>query len=175
MDRKAIRGQLDLNFSTEFLKHAYFTGNYSWHSVRDLSVTDLSQNVQQLNLALEGSENTPLANTIAQINAILTNLNNLTADPAGLVPKLLEDQDAQGSIASILNQLDSTMSDVNAITTSVEGDMPAIALLLSQVQSLLKQTQDVMEGLKNNPLLKNGISQKPEKENAAPKLREDNF
>ena len=67
------------------------------------------------------------------------------------------------------------MSDVNAITTSVEGDMPAIALLLSQVQSLLKQTQDVMEGLKNNPLLKNGISQKPEKENAAPKLREDNF
>ena len=138
-------------------------------------VSDIDELVKQLNLALEGSENTPLANTIAQINAILTNLNNLTADPAGLVPKLLEDQDAQGSIASILNQLDSTMSDVNAITTSVEGDMPAIALLLSQVQSLLKQTQDVMEGLKNNPLLKNGISQKPEKENAAPKLREDNF
>ena len=40
---------------------------------------------------------------------------------------------------------------------------------------LLKQMQDVMEGLKNNPLLKNGISEKPEKENAAPKLREDNF
>ena len=52
MNRKAIRGQLDLNFSTEFLKHAYFTGNYSWRPVRDLSVKDMSRNVQQLNLAL---------------------------------------------------------------------------------------------------------------------------
>lgn len=52
MDRKAIRGQFDLDFSTEFLKHAYFTGNYSWRPVRDLSVKDMSQNFQQLNLAL---------------------------------------------------------------------------------------------------------------------------
>ena len=43
------------------------------------------------------------------------------------------------------------------------------------MQTLLKQMQDVMEGLKNNPLLKNGISEKPEKESATPKLREDNF
>ena len=52
MDRKAIRGQVDLDFSTEFLKHAFFMGNYSWRPVRDLSVKDMSQSLQQLNLAL---------------------------------------------------------------------------------------------------------------------------
>ena len=52
MDRKAIRGQLDLDFSTDFLKHAYFTGTYSWRPVRDLSAREMNRDLQQLNLAL---------------------------------------------------------------------------------------------------------------------------
>ena len=138
-------------------------------------VSDIDTLVKQLNVALEGNEDTPLSNTIKQINGILTNLNDLTSDTSGLVPKLLEDENAQGSIANVLLQLDSTMGDINGITTSLENEMPGISLLISQVQTLLKQMQDVMEGLKNNPLLKNGISEKPEKESATPKLREDNF
>ena len=138
-------------------------------------VSDIDTLVKQLNVALEGNEDTPLSNTIKQVNGILTNLNDLTSDTSGLVPKLLEDKNSQGSIANVLLQLDSTMGDINGITTSLEGEMPGISLLISQVQTLLKQMQDVMEGLKNNPLLKNGISEKPEKENATPKLREDNF
>lgn len=138
-------------------------------------VSDIDTLVKQLNVALEGNEDTPLSNTIKQINGILTNLNDLTSDTSGLVSKLLEDKNSQGSIANVLLQLDSTMGDINGITTSLEGEMPGISLLISQVQTLLKQMQDVMEGLKNNPLLKNGISEKPEKESATPKLREDNF
>lgn len=138
-------------------------------------VGDIDTLVKQINIALEGSEQTPLSNTITQLNAILTNINAITADPSGLVPKLLEDENAEGSIANVLIQLDSTMEDINSITHSVEGNMPGVSILISQMQTLLKQMQDVMEGLKNNPFLKNGISEKPEKENAAPKLREDNF
>ena len=55
------------------------------------------------------------------------------------------------------------MGEINSITASVEGNMPGITILISQMQTLLKQMQDVMEGIKNNPLLKNGISEKPEK------------
>ena len=138
-------------------------------------VGDIDTLVKQINIALEGNEDTPLTNTITQLNAILANLNALTKDTSGLVPKLLEDENSQGSIAKVLLQLDSTMGDINSITTSVDNTMPGITVLVSQVQTLLKQMQDVMEGLKNNPLLKNSISEKPEKENAAPKLREDNF
>ena len=138
-------------------------------------VGDIDTLVKQINVALEGKEDTPLTTTLLQLNAILTNVNNITADPSGLIPKLLEDENAQGSIASILRELDSTMGDIDKITSSVESNMPGISILISQTQTLIKQMQDVMEGLKNNPLLKNGISEKPEKENAAPKLREDNF
>ena len=138
-------------------------------------VGDIDTLVKQINIALEGKEDTPLTYTITQLNAILTNLNHITEDPSGLVPKLLEDENSQGSIANVLKELDTTMGDINKITASVDSNMPGVTILISQMQSLLKQMQDVMEGLKNNPLLKNGISEKPEKENATPKLREDNF
>ena len=52
MDRKAIRGELDVDVSTDFLKYAFFQGSYSWRPVRDLSVPDRSRDLQQLNLAL---------------------------------------------------------------------------------------------------------------------------
>lgn len=138
-------------------------------------VGDIDTLVKQVNIALEGKENTPLTNTITQLNSILYNINAITADPDGLVPRLLEDENAQGSIANVLMQLDATMSEIYSITASVDDNMPGISILISQMQTLLKQMQDVMEGLKNNPLLKNGISEKPEKESATPKLREDNF
>ena len=138
-------------------------------------VGDIDTLVRQINIALEGNEDTPLSMTITQLNEILANINEITSDTYGLVPKILEDETSQGSIANILLQLNSTMTDINKITNSVEGNMPGITILVTQMQTLLKQMQDVMEGLKNNPLLKNGIPEKPEKESAAPKLREDNF
>ncbi len=138
-------------------------------------VGDIDTLVKQVNIALEGNQDTPLAFTITQLNSILSNLNNLTAEGSGLIPKLLEDENSQGSISNALLELDATMTDISKITASVESNMPGVSILISQMQTLLKQMQDVMEGLKNNPLLKNGISEKPEKENAAPKLREDNF
>ena len=138
-------------------------------------IGDIDTLVKQINIALEGNENTPLTMTITQLNAILSNLNEITSDASGLVPKLLEDENSKGSIANVLLQLEATMSEINSITGSVEDNMPGVSILISQMQTLLKQMQDVMEGLKNNPLLKNGISEKPEKESAAPKLREDNF
>ena len=138
-------------------------------------VGDIDTLVKQINMALEGNKDTPLTMTITQLNSILANINEITSDASGLVPKLLEDETSRGSIANVLLQLDSTMREINNITGSVEDNMPGISILISQMQTLLKQMQDVMEGLKNNPLLKNGISEKPEKENAAPKLREDNF
>ena len=138
-------------------------------------VGDIDVLVKQVNVALEGNKDTPLTTTITQLNEILANINELTSTGSGLIPKLLEDENSQGSISNVLLQLDSTMGEINSITASVESNMPGVTVMISQIQTLLKQMQDVMEGLKNNPLLKNGISEKPEKENAAPKLREDNF
>ena len=52
MDRQAIRGQLDATLSTDFLRYAYFTGDYSWRPVRDLSDPTRNMDLHQLNLAV---------------------------------------------------------------------------------------------------------------------------
>ena len=53
-------------------------------------VGDIDTLVKQINVALEGKEDTPLTTTLLQLNAILTNINSLTSDPSGLIPKLLD-------------------------------------------------------------------------------------
>jgi len=136
---------------------------------------DVDQLVKQLNLALEGSSDTPLSTTLTELNNILANVADITSSAEGLIPRLLEDENSRGAIGEMLSKLNLTMSDLNGISASLDSDMPGIAILISQLQTLLNQAQDVMEGLKNNPLIKNGISTKPEKETATPKLREDNF
>lgn len=136
---------------------------------------DVDQLVKQLNLALEGSAETPLTATLTELNRILSNIADITSSAEGLIPRLLEDDNSRGAIGEMLSKLNLTMSDLNGISSSLDKDMPGIAILISQLQTLLNQAQDVMEGLKNNPLIKNGISTKPEKESATPKLREDNF
>ena len=71
--------------------------------------------------------------------------------------------------------LDNTIQDLNGISGSLDSEMPQVSILLAQVQTLLKQVQDVMTGLKNNPLLKNGVQERAEQQAATPKLREENF
>ena len=52
MDRRAVRGQLDVNMSTDFLRYGFFTGDYSWRPVRDLTEPTRNRDLHQLNLAL---------------------------------------------------------------------------------------------------------------------------
>lgn len=136
---------------------------------------DLDDLIKQINLALEGNNDNELARTLIEINNILANIADITGTADGLVPKLLENEESQGSIANMLKTLNNTLIDVNSITTSFNGELPDIYVLISQLQQVMKQAQDVLEGLKNNPLIKNGVTEKMGKESASPKLREDNF
>ena len=64
---------------------------------------------------------------------------------------------------------------MNGISGSLDSEMPQVSILLAQVQTLLKQVQDVMVGLKNNPILKKGVPERSEQQAATPKLREESF
>lgn len=138
-------------------------------------LAEINTLLKQVNLAIEGNGDSQLTTTLSELNAILANIANITDEANGLIPRLLEDENSAGTISNMILQLGNTVTDINKITTSLNSDMPGIAVMISQIQTLLTQAQDVMEGLKNNPLIKNGISTKPEKESATPKLREDNF
>ena len=53
--------------------------------------------------------------------------------------------------------------------------MPQITVILTQVQTLIKQVQDVFVALKNNPLIKGNATERAEQTSATPKLREESF
>jgi phospholipid/cholesterol/gamma-HCH transport system substrate-binding protein len=126
---------------------------------------------------------------LAQANAIARNLEGATAalrDPTGLVPRLL---DAKGSVKTLLDddnalynrisssvsELQKTLANIQLITTSLSREMPAISLTIDEGRAAIKQAQDVLTGLKNNPLLKGGIPESPERQPLSQSLREGSF
>lgn len=170
--------ELNSKQAKELIKEGKCSLNVANDSINTIlsSATGLIQDIdiliRQLNGVMSGDPEVTLTTTVNEINRILKNLADLTADPQGLVPKLLEDETSKGSIANLLGSINKTMDDVN---TLISSESPDISILVQQLQGLMNQAQDVLEGLKNNPLLKNGISDRPEKESSTPKLREGNF
>ncbi len=123
------------------------------------------------------------------LNTIGDNLASTTAamrDPTGLVPRLL---DAKGSIKTILDdknalydsisgsvaELQKSLKSVQEISSSLEGQMPTIAVTIDEGRTAIKQAQDVLTGLKNNPLLKGGIPARNEQQPLSQSLREGSF
>jgi phospholipid/cholesterol/gamma-HCH transport system substrate-binding protein len=126
---------------------------------------------------------------VDSVNAITKNLEATTEairDPTGLVPKLL---DAKGSLATLLDdknviydsinasvgELQKTLKNVQDISSSLSGQMPSVALTIEEGRTAIKQAQDVLTGLKNNPLLKGGIPARTEQLPLSQSLREGSF
>jgi phospholipid/cholesterol/gamma-HCH transport system substrate-binding protein len=126
---------------------------------------------------------------IDSIKVITQNLEVTTAairDPTGLVPKLL---DAKGSIKSLLDdknslydsingslgELQKTLKNVQDISASLNEEMPTIAVTIDEGRTAIKQAQDVLIGLKNNPILKGGIPARTDQVPLSQSLREGSF
>jgi len=126
---------------------------------------------------------------MATVGDIADNLSATTEavrDPTGLVPKLL---DAKGSFKTLLdddNQLydrltsslgdvERTMGNVQGITQDLKAQMPSIGVTIDEGRTAIKQAQDVLEGLKNNPLLKGGVPERREPQTLNQGLREGSF
>ena len=146
------------------------------------TINEVNTILRQVSALLAGDESVPMAaiindldTTVDTLNSILNDVNGLTADPQGLVPKLLETEESKGTFDKLYTALDKTIQDLNGISGSLDSEMPQVSILLAQVQTLLKQVQDVMVGLKNNPILKKGVPERTEQQAATPKLREENF
>ncbi|MBO7582302.1 MAG: MCE family protein [Treponema sp.] len=146
------------------------------------TINNVNRILRQVSALLAGDESVPMASivndlntTVDTLNSILSDVNGLTADPQGLVPKLLETEESKGTFDKLYAALDTTIQDLNGISGSLDSEMPQVSILLAQVQTLLKQVQDVMVGLKNNPLLKKGVPERTEQQAATPKLREESF
>ncbi len=133
---------------------------------------------------------------LEDLNSITSNLEATTAqlrDPTGLVPRLL---DPSGSIATLLDDdnvlfdqitgtvaaldltiagLSQTLDELSRFTAYLNTAQPQIATLLEEGRAALNTGQDVLLGLRNNPLLRGGIPPVREQPSTFQGIRDGEF
>lgn len=173
--------------------------------LREIDATMLSIHslVDALNNDLRGTGGGPLASTLNDIAAasrrinqmvdriekISANLEQMSAgltDTRGLAKKLL---DPKGSFATLLddnnalyNQIEQSVRELNVIITQlrdfarfVNTTQPQIIGILEKGKTALDQGRDVLEAVKNNPLLRGGVPQKREQQTTFQSYRDEDF
>jgi phospholipid/cholesterol/gamma-HCH transport system substrate-binding protein len=189
------RGLVDIPVKDDSITRLIAGVNPAIENINKTVVT-VNRTLTEVNRALAGQSSGPLgsivndvADATANARAITKNLEATTAairDPTGLVPRLL---DAKGSIKTLLDdknalydsingsvaELQKTLRNIQDITKSLSDEMPSVAVTIDEGQAAIKQAQDVMIGLKNNPLLKGGIPARVERQPQSQSMREGQF
>ncbi len=120
------------------------------------------------------------------IMKITANFEEMTSDPDGLVTRLI---DPKGSIATLLddnnelyNNIIETVENVNAIVADLEkftefltNTTPQIVGILEEGRSALAEGKDVIEALKNNPLLRGGVEEERKQPTTFSGFRDEEF
>jgi phospholipid/cholesterol/gamma-HCH transport system substrate-binding protein len=151
-------------------------------------VTNASDAVSHAD-AMISSISSQARDLLSTVDAIAKNLEKTSqaiSDPTGLVPRLL---DAKGSIKTLLDddnrlydrisqsvaELQKTLKNLQGVSDSLNTQMPSIAMTIDEGRAAIKQAQDVLTGLRNNPLLKGGIPARTELESGSQSMREGDF
>jgi len=126
------------------------------------------------------------AESVVVIGANFEKTSEAFKDPTGIIPKLI---DPKGSLKTLLDDGDRLFDKVDNSLASVEGalgnlegatetlstQMPRIAATIEEARLAIVQAQDVLVGLKNNPLLRGGIPERVDPRSAPTSLRTTDF
>lgn len=169
----------------------------------DSTLLSVEQMVQSLNDSITGVGPGPLTgvltnleSTAAQLNRVLidlqrtaANINQLTSgmtDPTGLVKKLL---DPKGSMATLLDdenqlydQITQSVEDLNRIIAElaqfvafINTTQPQISGILEKGKVTLDEGRDVLEAVKNNPLIRGGVPERLQQPTTFQSFRDQDF
>ncbi|MBN2656639.1 MAG: MCE family protein [Spirochaetales bacterium] len=134
--------------------------------------------------------------TLPGVEAVLADLKKISMSMVllareletveGLVPKIL---DPEGSIATFLNddnqlfnqvygildELQKSMGQVRELMTYLNGLSPEISSLVEGTGATIDEAEKVLQGLKNNPLLRGGIEEESPQDSVAAPIRDGEF
>ena len=153
--------------------------------------------ITDIDAIVKGQGEGPLNDTLYSLQSAIDNVNQITSDltllseqlqsPEGLIPTLLaspgstidklfnDNEELYGEIYGSLEGLDSTINNLVQLSSSLVGMTPEINLMLQELTVSLQEAQKVMEGLKNNPLLKGGITEEKQVKKSKTTIREEEF
>jgi phospholipid/cholesterol/gamma-HCH transport system substrate-binding protein len=171
-------------------------------------LTNINETLSQLNGAIKGTGKGPLADTMKDLSSTMSNVSGITTtvndkllgeiedeiasvqaitknfeelsekikDPNGLVPKLIDpDGTMFRSIEASLKSVEGTLNNVEDSSSILKGQVPQIARLIEDLQVALVKGQDVLEALRNNPILKNGVQDKVKDDSSGTNSRNIEF
>jgi phospholipid/cholesterol/gamma-HCH transport system substrate-binding protein len=167
-------------------------------------LTNLNETLGQVNGAFKGTGKGPLAESMtgaaktltnvsgitgdlyASLDTILQNVTQITAsleklsasisDPKGLVPKLVDpDGKMFNSIEASLKAVQGTLTNVEDSSSILKSQVPQIARLIEDLRVALVKGQDVLEALRNNPILKNGVPERVQNDSSGTNSRNIEF
>jgi phospholipid/cholesterol/gamma-HCH transport system substrate-binding protein len=104
-------------------------------------------------------------------------------DPKGSVATLLDDKNAlygqiEGSLAQVqeaVTGLTRIVEQVNSFVEFINGTKPQISGILETGRTTLEKGNDVLEAVKNNPLLKGGVPAAQEQTSTLKSYRDEDF
>jgi phospholipid/cholesterol/gamma-HCH transport system substrate-binding protein len=154
----------------------------------DAVIEDVQVQVSELMAQVNGLL-VQVSSLLSEFEAIGSNVAATTEsirDPTGLVPKLLDpsgslktllddDNALYKKILSIVGEADKSVKSLQSIITGLNGEMPKVAAVLNETRTAIQQAQDVLEGVKNNPLIKGGVTERVEQESLYRAMREGSF
>ena len=156
---------------------------------------DLQQTVVSANrmIADTADQMTAVLGDVQLIAANLERTSAALADPTGLVKTLI---DPHGSLATLLDDdnrlydemlqviesldqsiatLDASLNEIGQFTSYLNTAQPQIMSLLEEGRQTITASQDVLEGLRNNPLIRGGIPEPRDQPTTFRGVRDEEF
>lgn len=110
-----------------------------------------------------------LDSTTLQLEQVFQSLATFTAqleDPEGLLPRLIGPEGSAAQLfrdqGKLYQSLSDTAEELRQLMIFMNSSTPEMSLLMEEATSSLIESEKVMQGLQNNPLLRGGIAPEPE-------------
>jgi len=116
-----------------------------------------------------------IKNLNEQLKPIVANVGAVTeriSDPTGTVMGIL---DRKGPLYETLDSLSGIIENLNKTSAFIPTQLPQVATAVNELNVLLRQVQDVLTSIANNPLLKGGIPESKETGPAGTGMRNQKF
>ncbi|MCL2244509.1 MAG: MlaD family protein [Treponema sp.] len=114
----------------------------------------------QINPILTGVD-TLIGDLSSQIGPILSNVVTLTdqlAEPSGTIMSILDSEGpVYTDLVGLLDSISGILGSLDNVVEFIPGQLPQIALILSNVRTALVEAEKLIVSLTNNPLFKGGV------------------
>jgi phospholipid/cholesterol/gamma-HCH transport system substrate-binding protein len=117
-----------------------------------------------------------LGATLKNVEGLTGELERMSKSPDGFVPAMIDpDGTMFENVESSLSAVSGTLNNVEDASSILKSQTPQIARLIQDLRLALVKGQDVLEALRNNPILKNGVPERVQTDSSGTNSRNIEF